>query len=28
VGGIDMQRVGPGTGSGAQPVIKQREEIR
>jgi tetratricopeptide (TPR) repeat protein len=28
VGGIDMQRVGPGTGAGSQPVIKQREEIR
>jgi len=28
VGGIDMQRVGPGTSGGAPPVIKQREEIR
>jgi tetratricopeptide (TPR) repeat protein len=28
VGGIDMQRVGPGTAGGSQPVIKQREEIR
>jgi tetratricopeptide (TPR) repeat protein len=28
VGGIDMQRVGPGTAGVSQPVIKQREEIR